>query len=150
MNHTQNRYDRGLYLSAPWDFNETLTRSLRNAMNSLSDTDEGFWFVGPDTRPWADWDDHANDMLDYGGENGTKMAFEQAKKGAEMMEFDWGYRYGDFYCGTYLVEEEMRVRSEMIANGTWVEPARKMTVPWECRNWEECWRAWPWRWRMGE
>jgi hypothetical protein len=38
-------------------------------------------------------------MLDNYGENGTKMAFQQARKGAETTDFDWGYRYGDFYCG---------------------------------------------------
>jgi len=67
-------------------------------MNSLSNADEGFWFIRPDKRPWNDWDDGSNDMLDNYGENGTKMAFEQARKGAEMTNFDWGYRYGDFYC----------------------------------------------------
>jgi hypothetical protein len=28
---------------------------------------------------------------------------------------------GDFYCGTYFDEEEMRIAAEMKANGAWVE-----------------------------
>jgi hypothetical protein len=150
LNHTETRYDKGLHISAPWNFNETFVRSLRSAMDSLSPTKDHFFVIGPDARPWADWEDHTNDLVDYRGKNGTSMAFEQARKGVEMVDFDSGFRYGDFYCGTYLVDEYERVASEMMANGTWVEPARKMAVPWECRNWEECWRAWPWRWKLGE
>lgn len=82
------------------------------------------------------------------------MAFQQARKGAEMMEYEWDYkwdyRYGDFVCGTWLVEEEERRREEGIADASWVEPVRKRRVEWECKNWGECWRAWPWKFRMGE
>jgi hypothetical protein len=106
-------------------------------------------FIGPEAIPYIEWDNHGNDLLDYGGENGTIAALEQAKKNVEMMEYDPGYRYGDFYCGTYLVEEDMRVEAERKANGTWVEPIYKKKIPWECSNWDECWRAWPWKWHLG-
>ena len=49
----------------------------------------------------------------------------------------------------YFVEEHMRIAAEMKANGTWVESMYKMRVKWECQNWEECWRAWPWKWNLG-
>jgi hypothetical protein len=77
------------------------------------------------------------------------MALGHTRAAVEMMEYGPGYRYGDFYCGTYFVEEEMRIAAEMKANGTWVEPIYKMRVKWECQNWEECWRAWPWKWNLG-
>jgi hypothetical protein len=49
----------------------------------------------------------------------------------------------------YFVEEQMRIAAEMKANGTWVESMYKMRVKWESQNWEECWRAWPWKWSVG-
>ena len=77
------------------------------------------------------------------------MALGHARAAVEMMEYDPGHKYGDFHCGTYFVEEEMRIAAEMEANGAWVEPIHKMRVKWECKNWEECWRAWPWKWNLG-
>jgi hypothetical protein len=49
----------------------------------------------------------------------------------------------------YFVEEQMRIAAEMKASGTWVDSMYKMRVKWECQNWEECWRAWPWKWSIG-
>jgi hypothetical protein len=78
------------------------------------------------------------------------MAFEQARNGAEMMEYDSQYRYGDFICGTPFVGEDYRVEMEIRANGTWVEPPRKRVLGWECRGWGICLRAWPWLWNFIE
>ncbi len=147
-NYTTTRYGKGIHISAPWEFNETFTRALKKALHSFA----GPGFVGPYPSPWVEWYDHSNDSVDYGGENGIRLAREQARKGAEMMEYDPYYRYGDFICGTGLMEEEWRIEEEMKANGTWVEPlySSKVKVPWECRGWEECWRAWPWKWNLGD
>lgn len=100
-------------------------------------------------RPWAVWHDHANDERDYSGDEGTALAFEQARVGAEMMDFDPDYRYGDFICGNGLWEDEARVVEEMKANGTWVEPPeppRKAVLEWRCRSWGMCLKAKPWKW----
>lgn len=149
LNYTGNGYDKGIHVSSPWEFNETFTRALKNAMNSLAAPEEKAGLVGPYASPWVDWYDHSNDHINYGGENGTKLAQEQARKGAEMMEHDPANRYGDFVCGNGYIDEELRIMEEMKANGTWVEPlySSKVKVPWECRNWEGCWRAWPWKWQ---
>jgi hypothetical protein len=152
LNYTGNQYDNGIHVSSPWEFNETFTRALKNAMNSLAAPEEKAGLIGPYPSPWIDWYDHSNDRVNYSGENGTKLAQEQARKGAEMMEHDPAHRYGDFVCGYDYIDEELRIMEEMKANGTWVEPlySSKVKVPWECRNWEECWRAWPWKWKPGE
>jgi hypothetical protein len=121
-------------------------------MNTLSEPPGHVWFLGPEVRPWLEWRDHTNDLVNYTGENGTKLALEQARTAAEMMLYDPGYRYGDFICGNGLQDEENKVIEEMKANGTWVAliyPFHKRKVKWECRNWEECWRAWPWKWQSG-
>jgi hypothetical protein len=115
-------------------------------MNTLSEPPDHVWFRGPEISPWLGWGDHANDLVNYSGENGMRLALEQAKTAVEMMLYDPGHRYGDFMCGNGFEDEEDRVVEEMKANGTWVEPIcffHKREVKWECNNWEECWRAWP-------
>ncbi|KAE9375983.1 hypothetical protein N431DRAFT_208856 [Stipitochalara longipes BDJ] len=149
LNYTKNRYDRGIQISAPWEFNETFVGALHDAMDTLATPAGDVWFYGPEIKPWLDWRDHSNDNVRYGGDNGTKMALRLARAAVEMMEYDPEYRYGDFICGTPFVEEEMRIEAEMKANGTWVEPIYKKRVNWECRNWGECWRAWPWKYNLG-
>jgi hypothetical protein len=144
LNYTETRYDKGIRVSAPWEFNETFVGALKRAMDTLEPG--RVWIYGPEVSPWTEWHDHSNDEVNYGGENGTTLALESARALVEMMEYDPEYRYGDFICGTPFVEEEMRIEREMKANGTWVEPIYKKRVKWECSNWEECWRAWPWKW----
>ncbi|RFU32377.1 hypothetical protein B7463_g3983, partial [Scytalidium lignicola] len=147
LNYTGYRYDKGIHLSLPWELNETFTRALKNAMASLAAPGESAEFRGPYSSPQVDWYSHSNDHVNYGGEDGLKLAQEQAIKGAEMVEMDAAHRHGEFICGNYYMKEELRIMEEMKANGTWVEPlySSKVQVPWECKNWEECWRAWPWK-----
>ena len=126
-----------MHISAPWELNHTYSHYMRHAMNSLNMTIHyGYYDLQP--RPWNAWHNHSNDVVDYSGENGIRLAFEQAKAGVEMMEYDPYYRYGDFVCGTSFVEEAMRVEREMRANGTWVDPLRKRELEWECRSWSQC------------
>jgi len=77
-------------------------------MNTLDALPGNSCFVGPEVSPWIEWRDHSNDPINYGGEDGTIMALGHARAVLEMVEYDLGYRYGDFYCGMYFVEEEMR------------------------------------------
>ena len=148
LNRSEGFYNQGrLYMrvSAPWELNHTYSRYMRHAMNSLNMSSH-YGHYELEQRPWMDWYNHSNDVVDYSGEEGTRLAFEQAKAGVEMMEYDPYYRYGDFICGTPIVEEAMRAEEEMKASGTWVEPPRKLSLDWDCRSWSQCWRAWPWRW----
>jgi hypothetical protein len=152
LNYTRTRRDKGIHVSVPWTLNETFTRALKSVMNSLVASEEEASFVGPVPSPWVDWYDHTNNYLNRSGEKGTELAREQARKGAEMMEYDPYYRYGDFICGNGWSDDQRLIMEEMKENGTWVEPLywSKVKVPWECRNWEECWRAWPWKFNLGE
>jgi hypothetical protein len=74
-------------------------------MNTLAALPGNVWFAGPEVSPWIERRDHSNDLINYGGEDGTRMALGHARAADEMMEYDPGYRYGDFHCGTYFVEE---------------------------------------------
>jgi hypothetical protein len=76
-------------------------------MNTLAALPGNACFVGPEVSPWIEWRDRSNDPINYGGEDGTRMALGHARVVLEMME------------------------------------------KWECQNWEECWRAWPWKWSVG-
>ncbi|RDL40225.1 uncharacterized protein BP5553_00204 [Venustampulla echinocandica] len=132
-------------LSAPWNFNHTYTLSLKRALDDLGFLAGYRHFHRLDVRPDIEWTDHANDEWYWGGENGTRMAFQYAREGAEMTEYDPEYWYGDFVCGTSFVEEDMRIRMEMEANGTWLEPP-PMPTP-NILNWEFSMKCIP---QMGE
>ena len=133
-----------MYISAPWELNYTYSHAMRHAMEDLGMRIH-YHQYGLQAMPWIEWHNHSNDEQDYSGENGTALAFEQARNYAEMMEYDPSYRYGDFICGTALVDEERRIKEELKANGTWVEPPRKGDLEFECQNWRQCWTAWPWK-----
>lgn len=145
MNTTGGFYAGGkiyMYLTSPFSLNETLAFDLRAAMHSLNMSIHYHHYSIP-TQPWVEWHDHSNDERDYSGARGTEMAFENARTGVEMEEYDPWYRYGDFVCGTPMVEEDMRIEREQKVNGTWVEPPRVRQREWECSTWRECWRSCP-------
>jgi len=134
-----------MYISAPWELNHTFAACMRRAMNSI-DMNIHYHQYGLQPSPYVTWHNHSNDQIDYSGENGTAVAFEQARKQVEMMELEdeeYGYRYGDFVCGTWMVEEDMRIEREMRKNGTWVDPPRKASHKWRCGSWKECWKGTP-------
>jgi hypothetical protein len=80
------------------------------------------------------------------------MAFEQARAEVAMVEFDSEDRYPGFLCRNGVTDYHYMVMQNMKAAGTWVESPipverNKKSVKWQCQNWEECWRAWPWKWQ---
>jgi hypothetical protein len=80
------------------------------------------------------------------------LAFEQARAEVAMVEFDSKDRYPRFLCGNGVADYNYMVMQNVKAVGTWVEPPipverNKKRVEWQCQNWEECWRAWPWKWQ---
>jgi hypothetical protein len=88
--------------------------------------------------------EYSNDFVDYSGEAGTKMAFEQARVEVAMVEFDSEDRYLSLLCGNGVADYNDMVMQNLKAAGTWVEPP----IPVE-RNKKrlECLRAWPWKWQ---
>ncbi|KAH6662809.1 hypothetical protein B0J14DRAFT_570719 [Halenospora varia] len=131
-----------LYISAPWELNHTCALHMRHAMNDLNMTIHHRHY-GLQVRPSYSWSCHWNDQQDWGGPNGTAMAFQHARALVEMDVYTGRYQYG---CGTAAVENWRRERNEMIANGTWVEPPRRNEVEWRCRSLRQCLRALPWKW----
>ena len=152
LHYTQTHIFKGIQVSAPWEFNETFIRAIPNAVDTLAPPPHQAWFFGPHTRPWLEWNDNSNDFVDYSGEAGMKMAFEQARAEVAMVEFDSEDGYPRFLCGNGVADYNYMVMQNMKAAGTWVEPPipverNKKRVKWQCQNWEECWRAWPWKWQ---
>jgi hypothetical protein len=75
-------------------------------MNTLAALPGNACFVGPEVSLWIEWRDYSNDSINYGGEGGTIMARGHARAVLEMMKYDLGYRYGDFYCGCILLKNK--------------------------------------------
>jgi hypothetical protein len=145
MNSSEGFYKQGkiyMYLSSPFELNGTYTSQMRGAMDSLN-MSQHYGYYSMIQRPSYEWYDHANDVADYSGAEGIRMAFGEARREVEMNEYEYGYRHGDFVCGTPFVEEYEREKAEMIKNGTWVEPSQIEEVEWDCESWAECWRAYP-------
>lgn len=125
--------------ASPWRLNHTLSWALLIAAGEAGMDIGGGGLANANRQiPYIDWWDHADDERDYGGEEGTVFAFDQASKYVEMMEYDPYYRWGDFVCGTGFSEEMGREREEMIANGTWVEPPKKGQLDLPCMSFSEC------------
>ncbi|CAN8097813.1 unnamed protein product [Discula destructiva] len=109
-----------IVVGAPWKFNSTLAQAISNATEELNIHMLGEWYdsqskvitIPPPTH--GDLLDHTNDEMEYGGEEGTRFAFQQARDLVEMEEFDatYGLRYGDMVCGTYLNELEGKIRAK--------------------------------------
>ncbi|KAH8672152.1 hypothetical protein BGZ60DRAFT_406657 [Tricladium varicosporioides] len=131
-----------LHISAPWEFNHTYALHMRHAMNDLNMTiHHGHYELH--AHPSCLWSCHWNDQQDWGGPNGTAMAFQHARTLVEMSVYTGRYQN---WCGTADVERWWRKRNEMIANGTWVEPPHRNQVEWRCRSLWQCLRALPWEW----
>lgn len=96
--------------------------------------------------PSIDWSNHSNDEQNYNGDSGVELAFTYARQIAEMSEFNpeyrWGWDWDD--CATSRVAEHERIRAEMIANGTWVEPPKRGVLEIPCESFRTCIRPFPW------
>lgn len=82
-----------LYISAPWELNHTYALHMRHAMNDLNMTIHHRYY-GLQVRPSYSWSCHWNDQQDWGGPNGTAMAFQHARALVEMDVYTGRYQYG--------------------------------------------------------
>lgn len=69
-----------------------------------------------ETRPWISPLDHANDEVDYSGEKGTSLAFQNAREHVAMTEYNPLRTYIN-RCGTPLI-------LALKEKGKWVEPLK--------------------------
>jgi hypothetical protein len=148
LNTTSGHYAQDkiyMYISSPFALNHTYTSAFRCAMSHLHlriHNGQYDLLVLPPNR----WYSHSNDERDYSGDNGTKLAFEQARHNVAMSEFVKRYRPGDYRCGTGDFARRMKEVKEMKMNGTWVEPPVKGVLDFECSSWRQCWRTFVWQW----